>query len=218
MALEGKDRTIRLSRDLLLLGTVKGLNSDSNLVESIFRDFGPRIIALHISPEELQGLRDHIRDGGDTRDMSQYDVVYSRKLSRYGSIGFPSPSLTKALELAQDLNAEVLSLDLDDEAFSDAYTEKISGLTMIRSSMRLKSINRNRFPQKTPEEFIIEWDRKVNGQKAFRELEEQREAHMAKRIIEIARKGKRTICLLELERMDGIANVLRKKAPDYFQK
>ncbi len=76
--------------------------------------------------------------------------------------------------------------------------------------MKLKSINRRKFSQETPEEFIIEWDRVSNNMRSFRELEEKREEHMAERIIEIHDRMKKIVCIIELERMEGILRSLRK--------
>ena len=195
---------------MVIFGTVKGLVSDSRKVSDLIMEIKPQAVCLHISREEIEGLEDYIENGSEELDPSNYDVIYSRKLSKYGKVKFPSPSLISGMKTARKIGAEIYPLDLDEESYSELYTSRISGMTMIRSSLKLKSINRMKFSQKTPEDFIIEWDKVSNQMRSFRELEEKREEHMAKQILEIHKEKKSIVCIIELERMKGILGYLRK--------
>ncbi|OYT44474.1 hypothetical protein B6U90_05155 [Thermoplasmatales archaeon ex4484_6] len=201
-------RVLEVGPGLRLLGTINGLLSERELVRISFEEFSPTAVALHISPEELEGLEAVMRKKVKKTPMSSYEMVYARKLSRFGEVQVPSPALVEAVELASDRGIPVEALDMDDERFSSQYTELISGLTMIRSSLRLKSINRRKFHQDTPEKFIMEWDRMVNGSRGFRALERMREEYMAGIIEKLSREHERLLCILQLERMKGIAGRL----------
>ncbi len=198
-------RTIIPRSGLILLGTVKGLVSESDLVARAIKKHSPQGICLHISPEEMDGLGSVISGKVKTTPMSSYEMVYAKRLSNFGEVQVPSPSLVKAYNMGKKKGIDLHPLDMDDETYTDVYTETIGGISMIRASMRLRSINRKKFDKENIETFISQWEKAVNGTKAFRELESKREEYMADRILQISRSTKPILCILELERLKGIA-------------
>jgi len=192
----------------MLLGTVKGLVSEGRIVLEAIEDHSPDIIGLHIGKEELEGLRAVVVGEIDEAPMSSYEVVYARKLSRFGEVQIPPPSLVEAYRSSIDRGIEVLSLDFDDDEHSLVYTREIDGLSMVRQSLRLKRVNRKRFDQSTVEEFCLGWDREANRLSAYRRLEMLRERKMARTIASIAKRRGRHLHVLEYERAQGIGNAL----------
>ena len=55
-----------------ILPTVKGLVSESQIVEDEINSFKPELVALSIGPEEISGTRDW---DGEPYDMSGWDEV-----------------------------------------------------------------------------------------------------------------------------------------------
>ena len=193
---------------MTILGVIKGLVSDADLADRAFDDVDPSAVALHISPEELKGLEAVVKGEISEVPLSSYEMVYARKLSRFGEVQVPSPSLVAIFKKAGGKKIPIISLDMDEETYSDVYTESISGFSMIRTSLKLKRINRKKFKSTTAENFSYEWDRAVNS-KAYMQLEGIREKHMADEIKKALLKYKSLLCVVELERMKGIISHLK---------
>ncbi len=197
-------------RRVAVLGTVKGLTNESRLVEMAAREIGPEAIAVHIGKEELKGLESVLDGDVDSAPLSSYEKVYARKLSVFGDIQIPPPSLVEALRAARSRKIPCLPLDFNDERYSSVYTRHIDGLTMIRQSLRLKRVNRKRFPKDDLEGFTVKWDRVANAMRGFRKLEKEREGHMARRIGSLSGRYDPLLCVVELERKNGILEEIGK--------
>jgi hypothetical protein len=195
-------------KGIFLLGTIKGLVSDTGIVEETFAMIGPDAVCLHISPEELNGLEAVVQGKVKKTPMSSYEMVYARKLSKFGEVQIPSPSLVSGFKLSRKNEIPVFAIDMDDEEYSKVYTETIGGVSMIRSSLRLRSINRKKFKSDSVEDFIVQWDKATNGTRAFIRLEMARERHFACSIMRISKEHEKVLCILEIERLNGIEAVI----------
>ncbi|SVA98576.1 uncharacterized protein METZ01_LOCUS151430, partial [marine metagenome] len=86
-------QTIKLGNTKIrILSTVKGLVSESSIVESEITNFNPHLVALGIGPEEVQGTRDW---DGEPYDMSGWDEIYGlslRKIVGEHGVKLPPPS------------------------------------------------------------------------------------------------------------------------------
>lgn len=191
-----------------LLGTIKGLLSEQDLVVKHLERLRPRAVGLHIGPQELKGLRSVVDGKVRSTYLSSYEKVYALKLSRFGEVQVPPPSLVGALRWSIENEARVIALDYSDDEYDRVYTENIGGMTLVRQSLRLKSINRKKVKSTTPEDFCLEWDRLINKLSGFRKLEIQREGHFAERIRAVAALHPPLLAVLELERLNGIAGTL----------
>jgi len=194
--------------DVHLLGCIKGLTNEAALVAPTIIDLMPDLIGLHIGPEELLGLGAVLDGVVKDAELSSYERLYALRLSRYGEVQVPPPSLVQALRTARGLDIPVEPLDMDDAEYSDVYAEHVGGITMIRQSLRFRKVGRTKFDDPGPEEFCIHWDGVVNRPRGFRALERERERRMAKRISSLAGKGGRQLHVLEYERMEGIQGFL----------
>ena len=197
-------------RKIGVLGTIKGLVSERKKVREAFDSIRPTAIAVHIGKEELAGLEAVLDGEIDSAPLSSYERVYARKLAVFGEIQIPPPSLVEALRLAKENDIECLPLDFNDEAYSTQYTKTINGITMVRQSLRLKRVNRKKYPRDDPLEFILKWDRTVNRLRGFSRLEEKRERYISRKIIIASRKFDPLLCVVELERMSGILTLIEK--------
>jgi hypothetical protein len=194
-------------KGLILLGTVKGLVKDASMAEKVFEKVLPAAVALHISPEELKGIEAVVTGKIKEIPLSSYEMVYAKKLSSFGEVQVPSPSLVAIFKKARKANIHIIPLDMDEDQYAEVYTRTISGFAMVRTSLNLKRINRKKFRSSTPEDFSKEWDKAVNG-KAYMKLERERELHMASEIKKALSKFEPLLCILEFERMEGILSHL----------
>ena len=208
------DITVKLSNRLrmietpkgsiFLLGTVKGLVGEKDIVRKAVEDLNPDVIAIHISIEEIRGLEKVVKGKVKNTYLSSYEKVYARELTRFGEVQIPPPSLVEAFELSKAREIPLRPLDFSENSYSDIYTRYIDGMSMMRQSLRQKRVNRKRYRSNTPEEFCLEWDSVVNKLKAYRMLEERREKKMGDRIIKINKKYSSVLAVVEIERMQGI--------------
>jgi len=206
---DGRTRLFKIGDSkVLLLGTLKGLLSEKEIVRKTFDDFGPDVICLHIGKEELKGLKAVVTGKVENTYLSTTEKIYAREMSRFGEVQIPPPSLVEAYAISKEEKLPVRSLDFDDRSYSDLYTKLVGGMTLIRQSLRIKNINKKKFRSEGPEEFVMEWDRTINRFKGFQKLEIERERRMARRIREISRKYPRVLAIVEYERMEGISTGL----------
>ncbi len=191
---------------IIILGTIKGLVSERDIVRHSIEEFNVGVIGLHIGKEELKGLKAVVKGKVENTYLSSYEKVYARELARFGEVQIPPPSLVEAYITGGELGITVKHLDMDEESYTDAYTKFIGGPTMIRQSLRLKRVNRKKFKSQTAEDFVLDWDALANKLKGFKRLEEKREKIMASRISLLSKKYGSILAIVELERMKGIVN------------
>jgi hypothetical protein len=100
----------------------------------------------------------------------------------------------------------MVPVDMPDAIYSELYSKKLDLLKIMRYDMRKRKIWKMDFGARTPEEFVLAWDKEVNRIREFMEIERERERYMATKISSVIEKRKpsRAMVIVELERMDGI--------------
>lgn len=193
----------------MIVGSVKGLVEEGKIVRSLLEKITPEAVALHIGKEELEGLEAVVQGKVKNTMMSSFEKVYARKLSRYGEVQIPPPSLVESLRWAKEEDKPVLTLDFDDAEYDTVYTDIVSGLTMVRQSLRLKRINRRKFKVDNAIEFALEWDRISNRLSGLKKLEKARERKQSENIKLSLERFDVVLCVVEMERKEGITSILR---------
>lgn len=191
-------------RRLLLLPYVKGLVSERERVRTLLNIASPEVILLHISPEELEGLRmlskGHRKPGVDA--LSTADSVYLTVLEAYGEVELPSPSLTEALDYGAREGIPVKGVDMGEVEFTDLYLRHISYLTRLRRDRALKGTLRKHLPAGRPEEALMILDREVMKLKGYRTVERERTRWQARSVLKEA-LGRRSVAYIqEVERAE----------------
>ncbi len=189
-----------------LQAVIRGLVAEGQAVRRAFQATRPMAVALSISEEELDGLR--AQPDVEAEPSNTTEVVYVRELSRFGAVRKPPPCFVEALRLTHAQSLPLLPLDMDDVAYTEAYVESISGLEVLRDARHQRSLERLAFAFDSPEEFILEFDRRVNRLRGFQALEKRREEHMARRLHEVAQDHGEVLALVELERFAGVRRAL----------
>lgn len=190
-----------------LVPVVRGLVSERSKVRDAALFASPDAVGVSISGEELEGLRSQ---GGESAELSSLEEeVYARALSEYGEVRKPPPAFVEALAVAAERDVPVHPLDMGEDAFTQAYVETVSSWDLI-----LHAFDRNRLRRwtpraRTPEGLAVEWDRVVNRRRGYAKLEKLREGHVARRIREVARVHRALLAVVELERVPGVATMLR---------
>lgn len=192
-----------------VLGVIKGLKSEADKVQKAFDDVSPDKVAVSLSKEELDGLR-NIPDDYEP-ELSRYEEIYAEGLSRFGEVAAPPPCYVAALELADHTNVPLIPVDLDEETFTELYCAAIPGTTLFRHSTRTWLLKRRRFSDDGPEEFVMAWDRAINGTGGFRVIETKRAEAMAKGIVQACAGSRTVLAVIELERAGEVSEILKQK-------
>jgi pheromone shutdown protein TraB len=199
--------TVKGSR-IYFVDVVRGLKSEATRVKLAIQEVKPDLIAMSVSKEEIDGLRDYIKEPYEV-EMSRYEELYSQKLSRFGDVFLPPPCFLAGLEEAENNRLELVGVDMDDETHTTAYCALVSGSELFRHTTRFNLLKLKSFRADTPADFVKVWDRKVNNLYGFRELEKERERFMAKDLTELASVSKKKIlAVLDTERAEGVRALL----------
>jgi hypothetical protein len=205
------DTTLVLDRCTVhVLGVIKGLKSETDKVRRAFDEVKPDKVAISLSKEELEGLKNIPEDFEP--ELSRYEEIYADGLSKFGEVAAPPPCYVAALELAEHGNIPVVPVDMGEMEYSELYCAVVPGTTLFRHSTRTWLLKRRSFSDKSPEAFVKAWDKAVNGLEAFRVIEDARANSMAKGIAEACADSRNLLAIIELERSDDVISLLRKNA------
>ncbi len=198
-------------KEILIFGTVKGLASEREKLREVFNEFSPELMLLGISPEEFEGLKRYLKEPFEI-EPDDYGLIYAKKLERFGEVGLPVPTYLEAFALSKSTGVEMVPIDMPDKMYSELFTCKLDFFKIMRFDMRKRKVWKKEFDAKTPEDFVLEWDKEVNKIREFMEIEKEREKYMGEKIAEIieSKDGKRILVVVELERMKGVVEILEK--------
>jgi hypothetical protein len=192
-----------------VLPVIKGLISESKSVKDAFDTAHPDRMAISISKEELEGLR-NLPDDFEP-DLSRYEEIYVKSLSRFGEVAAPPPCYVATLELSEHFGIPLVPVDLDEESYTELYCAAVPGTTLFRHSTRTWILKRRSFGAETPEDFVKAWDKAVNRLEGFGTIERKRAEVMAEGILGACDGSKNLLAVIELERYDDVAAILKEK-------
>jgi len=200
------------NHSMIVLGTVQGLVKEKLKVKNAFEDISPEVVGLPISKEMLDGLEAVV--DGEVREVAtnSMDDEFADHLKRYGEVQLPPPSLVEAFRLAKKSGVKIVTLDMDEEKYSKAYTDHVSGYHFWKRIWNFSKLSKMTFEADTPEEFVVAWDDYATRLKGYANLEKFREEYMAKRALRLLRKYERVLVLVEYERMEGVAAKIKSGA------
>jgi len=199
---------------IYFVDVVRGLKSEATRVKLAIQEVEPDLIAMSVSKEEIEGLRDFIKEPYEV-EMSRYEELYAKNLSRFGDVFLPPPCFLAGLEEAETGRLELVGVDMDDETHSTAYCALVTGSELFRHTTRFNLLRLRSFRAKTPADFVKVWDRKVNNLRGFRELERERERYMAKALAGLTAPSRRRIlAIIDVERADGTRKIMKANRPD----
>ncbi|HID73617.1 MAG TPA: hypothetical protein EYP43_01050 [Thermoplasmata archaeon] len=188
---------------ILVFGAVRGLVEEGRALLELAGSFGPDVMALAVSREELRALLQGPEVDGSS-EMTNYDEAYAGHLSRYGEIAMPPPDLVSACRFALERGIPARSVDLTERAMLEASLRYLRPIDTMRYGMVMRNLAGRRFRATTAREFAVEWDGHILRLRGFRDLERHRERHIAARLLALARRYRRVLAVVEIQRMEGI--------------
>lgn len=194
---------------MVVLGPIKGLVSEGLTVRKEIENFDGDFVAISLSPEELRGLRNYIKEGEFEIELYGYEEAYLAYLREFGEVRAPAPSYIEAVKATENIKIPLVPLDMDDEEFADVYIENVSKREFISHMLRENRVGKKTFRVNSVEEFVMKWDSYINHSKGLKAVEKEREEYMAKKLIELKKKG-RVIAIIDFERFDGVIERMAK--------
>ncbi len=189
-----------------VLPVIKGLVSESDRVKHAFDLIRPDKMAISISKEELEGLKNMPEDFEP--DLSRYEEMYVKGLSRFGEVAAPPPCYVAALELADHYGVPLIPVDLDETSYTDLYCAAVPGTTLFRHSTRTWLLKRRGFGAETAEAFVLAWDRSVNHLEGFQTIEKKRAETIASGILAACDGTTQLLAVVEMERFEDVVSDL----------
>jgi hypothetical protein len=144
-----------------------------------------------------------VRDGIEF-EMSPEQEHFFEHLSRYGKTGIPPPDLLVSYRICIDEGVPLEPLDMDDERYAEVFTKKVSLISFIRNSRRIKKLGKKDLKSSTAEEFVEEWERNFYYIRGFRAIEMAREENMASRLFSLADRYEKILAVIPYQRFDGV--------------
>ena len=203
-------QTITLGNcEIRILSTVKGLVSESDIVESEIESFDPDLVALGIGPEEVNGTREW---DGEPYDMSGWDEIYGlslRKIVGDKGVKLPPPSFSTAIKISDSKKISVIGIDMDEESFTEAYTKNISTWQLFKRGRLEKSMSKAGIEGKTPEEIALNMESSIRELSGFAKLEEQRLKAMVSNLRVHCENQKKILAIIEISNVHELLDELK---------
>ena len=198
--------------EIRILSTVKGLVSESDIVESEIESFNPDLIALGIGPEEVNGTREW---DGEPYDMSGWDEIYGlslRKIVGDKGVKLPPPSFSTAIKVSDSKKIDVVGIDMDEESFTEAYTKNISTWQLFKRGRLEKSMSKAGIDGKTPEEIALNMESSIRELSGFAKLENARVKAMLTNLRIQSETRKKILAIIEISNVLELVGELKQES------
>ena len=192
-----------------ILSTIKGLVSESEIVENEMKSFEPDLVALSVGPEEIDGTR---KWDGQPYDMSGWDEIYGlslRKVVGEDGVRLPPPSFSTAIKISDSKKIEVIGIDMDEESFTESYTSHVSTWQLYKRGRLETRMVKNGIEGNTPEEIVTNMEKAIREIDGFAKLENDRVEAMCENLKSNLDKRK-ILAIIELSSVDSLLKLLKE--------
>jgi len=192
-----------------VLSTIKGLVSESEIVENEIESFEPDLVTLSVGPGEIDGTR---KWDGQPYDMSGWDEIYGlslRKIVGDDGVRLPPPSFSTAIKVSDSKKIEVLGIDMDEESFTKSYTSNVSTWQLYKRGRLETRMVKNGIEGNTPEEIVTNMENSICQIDGFAKLEDDRVGTMCENLKSNLDKRK-ILAIIELSSVDSLLKLLKE--------
>ena len=192
-----------------VLSTIKGLVSESEIVENEMKSFEPDLVTLSVGPEEIDGTR---KWDGQPYDMSGWDEIYGlslRKVVGDDGVRLPPPSFSTAIQVSDSKKIEVIGIDMDEESFTESYTSNVSTWQLYKRGRLETRMVKNGIEGNTPEEIVTNMENSIREIDGFAKLEDDRVGAMCENLKSNLDKRK-ILAIIELSSVDSLLKLLKE--------
>lgn len=201
--------------EFLLLAPVRGLTTEGANVVAAMEAFGPCVLGIGLSPEELQGLLTYFvtSEAEPVVPLTPNETGEVRGLVRFGEVRVPNPSFVDALRFASERGLPIQPLDPHDEDSAALFAEHIGYFELVRRTVREHRVARTPPAPSTPDEFAIAWDEEVGSGRGSREFARARDRHLALAAHRLTEAEGQVAVLVDRERFESVRSLLAQPTP-----
>ena len=163
---------------------------------------------MSIGPEEIDGTR---KWDGEPYDMSGWDEIYGlslRKVVGDNGVRLPPPSFSKAIEISDSKNIDIIGIDMDEESFTESYTSNVSTWQLYKRGRLEKYLVKKGVEGKTPEDIVTNMENSIREIKGFAKLEEDRTLTMYHNLIKNLDKQK-ILAIIDFTNVESLKQSLQ---------
>jgi hypothetical protein len=202
---------LRTPGDVLLIGAVRGLESESPPVLAALDDFAPGAVGLGLSAEETKGLRDYFvtSEAEPVVPLTVNEAGEVRGLVRFGVVRVPNPTFVDLLGWADQRALPVEPLDPGEDVSADLFSEHIGYVELVRRTVRERSAGRRPPTTSTADEFALAWDREVAGGRGSRAFARSRDEHLVQGAVRLSQERGRVAVVVDRERFPTVRELFR---------
>jgi hypothetical protein len=202
---------VRASGDILLVGAVRGLESESPLVLAALEGFAPGAVGVGLSAEEAKGLHDYFvrSEAEPVVPLTTNEAAEVRGLVRFGVVRVPNPTFVDLLGWADRREVSVEPLDPDEDRSADLFSEHIGYVELVRRTVRERSVGRRPPTPSTADEFALAWDRQVAGGRGSRAFARSRDEYLVGGAMRLGHERGRVAVVVDRERFPTVLELMR---------
>ena len=205
-----KPQTVTVGNtQIRILSTIKGLVSESEIVENEMKSFEPDLVTLSVGPGEIDGTR---KWDGQPYDMSGWDEIYGlslRKIVGDDGVRLPPPSFSTAIKVSDSKKIEVIGIDMDEESFTNSYTSNVSTWQLYKRGRLETRMVKNGIEGNTPEEIVTNMENSIREIDGFAKLENDRVNAMCENLKSNLDKHK-ILAIIELSNVVSLLKLLKE--------
>ena len=195
--------------DVDILPVVHGLVSEAEKVREHYGKYEAYAVSLGIEGVEAVRRRAEIAD--EDYFVNELDLVFAERISYFGEVQIPTPAFCELVDLCTADGKQVIPLDMKDEDFDTAYMEFVSAFQFTNQHRLAKKGMKVTLDMGSPEDMAKSWDSFVSRNKGLHKLDLFREQYMAHEIRSTAQYRRSLLAVIECERADGVAELLRNE-------
>jgi hypothetical protein len=198
-----------------VVGVVKGLVRDADLLPGILDAFRPKAIGLGISAEELESLGTQFTDvpTEPAVPLLTSENIEVRELARFGEVQVPNPGMVRAISWARQRGVVCEALDPSDEEYSEMFTDNIGYFELVRRTLRERRLLRSPPRATSADELVLAWDARLKGRRGSARFASAREAEEVRRISQLVARWGRAVAVVDRERFEGVMTQLAGAVP-----
>jgi hypothetical protein len=207
---------LRDGSEVLLLAPVRGLTAEVPRVLAEVRDFAPEAVGLGLSADEMRALNEYfvVAEADPLVPLTTNETSEVRGLCRFGEVAVPNPTYVELLRWGGLASVPVEALDPSDDRTASLFTEHIGYVELVRRTVNERAVSRRPPAPSTPDEFALEWDRKVASGRGSRDFARARDRHLARGARRMGTDRSRVAVVVDRERFDGVHGLLAGTVPD----
>ncbi len=191
-----------------ILPVVNGIVSEADKVVAAYEGFDAYGVSLGI--EGVQAIKNRVQLQDDF-EVSELDIAYAQRMEQLTGeqVEIPSPAMCALVDRCAKDGMNVIALDMNDADFTEMYCDTVRAWDFVKEHRLAKKGMKHRFRSTDPASFAMEWDSFIHDVKGYKQVSEKRERYIADQIRDVARYKNSLLAVIEIERAENVANLLR---------